>query len=259
MQSSPLKKIETVNLRYDRNVIINPNPDKKPAEEEILHYKVPELLQKLLSFALEDKTIKPDSNDAIHASYLLRQYSENPSLRKALAFCPDFIEVLCIVLNIADVLVSLYSASESTNMSVTQTVLFGAHSSALKRCQQHALAILNNLLLEDPLIDSYVANDENCLPGLSKMLTSSNQEIQDLAAKTLDYLSVTPENQTLICYAEDILYSIIRLLHSTKSDEAKKHVLQALIYLSANPKNVYVFCSISPICVYNSPCFAVTK
>ena len=142
------RRIQAINIRYDRNLLIHPNPDKKSQEEEILEEKIPDLLRILLNFLLEEKSLKPDSKEAIHAAYTLRQFSESALLRKAIPFCPDFIEVMCLMLNISEVIVRLNATPESSAMSTTQSILFGSYSSALNRCQQHALAILNNILLE---------------------------------------------------------------------------------------------------------------
>ena len=199
------------NLKYhdNKNQIINPIPENaKKTEQELALEKVPEHLHNILYGKSKEK---------IHASCALKKLSEDKMLRKALALTNNMIESLCAVLVI-----------EQDN---------DAH----KRCQQHALATISNLLLEDPVLDTFIANEENCLPGLAKMLCSVERETQELAAKVLDYISITLQNQTLICGTDTMLYGIIHCLTSSRKNvKIIEHVIQALVYLSANPKNRFM-------------------
>jgi hypothetical protein len=205
---SPHKSIWEVNLRYDKHNQAQPHPDlarKKEDEKDI--EKVPELVHTMLY---------GKSRDRIHAAFSLLNLSQKKNFRKPLGMSQDFIENICALL------------------------VIDQESDAHRRCQQHALGVLCNLLLEDPLLDTFIANDENCLPGLAKMLRSGDKVTQELAAKTLDYLCVTPENQTLVCNTDGILSGLISLLQNSKSTTTKNHGLQALIYLSANGKNRFL-------------------
>ncbi|KAF0974774.1 hypothetical protein FDP41_006248 [Naegleria fowleri] len=218
MASSPFKTFDSpsrsktlseLTFKFDKNQIINPNPDvAHKSESELVLEKVPELIQNLLYGKTKDK---------IHASCNLRKMSDEKVLRKPLAMTNNFVESICAV------------------------VMTEQESDGQKRCQQHALAILGNLLLEDPLLDTFIANEENCLPGLSKMLCSDDKETLELASRVLDYISVTFQNQSLVCTTDGLLYSIVQCLKtSQKNLKVKQHVIQALVYLSANPKNRFV-------------------
>jgi hypothetical protein len=199
------KSIWELNLRYDKNQIINPNPDiaRKNEAEQLLD-KAPELVHIMLY---------GKSKDRIHAAFSLKNLSEQKRFRKPLGMSQDFIE------------------------NISALLVIDQDTDAHKRCQQHALGILSNLLLEDPIMDSFIANDENCLPGIAKMLRSGDKTTQELVAKTLDYMSVTPDNQTLVCNSDGILSGFVTLLQTTKAVETRAHALQALVYLSGNSKN----------------------
>ncbi|KAG2378283.1 hypothetical protein C9374_008426 [Naegleria lovaniensis] len=203
------KTLSELTFKFDTKPIINPNPDvANKSESELVLDKVPEQIQSLLYGKTKDR---------IHASCNLRKLSDEKVLRKPLAMTNNFVESICAVL-MAD-----------------------QENDGQKRCQQHALAILGNLLLEDPLLDTFIANEENCLPGLSKMLCSDDKETLELASRVLDYISVTFQNQSLVCTTDGLLYSIVQCLKSsTKNLKVKQHVVQALVYLSANPKNRFV-------------------
>jgi hypothetical protein len=77
------------------------------------------------------------------------------------------------------------------------------------------------------------------LPGLVKMLSSDHKHIQEQAAKCLHSVSVNEENQTLVCTTEGLLAAVVHLLRNTKSNETRNHVLQALVLLSSNHKNLF--------------------
>jgi hypothetical protein len=96
-------------------------------------------------------------------------------------------------------------------------------------------------------MDSFIANDENFLPGLAKMLCSHEKLTQELAAKCLDYVSITPDNQTLICTTDSMMKGMVQLLKNTRSIEARSNVLQSLVYLSANPKNRFTIARVKNI------------
>ncbi|EFC46557.1 predicted protein [Naegleria gruberi] len=202
-------KLSELTFKYETKPIINPNPElANKSEAELTLEKVPDYIQTLLYGKSKDK---------IHASCMLRKISDEKILRKSMAMINNFIEAISAILVIEQ------------------------ENDAHKRCQQHALAILGNLLLEDPIIDAFIANEENCLPGLAKMLCSSDRETVELAARVLDYMSVTFQNQTLVCGTDTILYGIVQSLRSSgKSLKIKHHIIQALVYLSANPKNRFM-------------------
>ncbi|KAL0481310.1 hypothetical protein AKO1_012746 [Acrasis kona] len=203
--SSPYKQLYGLNLKYEKNQIINPNPENaRKHHAELILDKVPELVHIM---------IYGKSKDRIHAAFGLRNLTEEKRFRRPLGMSYDFIENVCALL------------------------MINQEGDAHKRCQQHALGILNNLLLEDPILDTFIANDENSLPGLAKMLRSTDRTTQELASKMLDYITVTQENQTLVCTSDRILSGVVVLLRNTKSNEVREHVLQALIYLSNNAKN----------------------
>lgn len=87
------------------------------------------------------------------------------------------------------------------------------------------------------MIDGFIANDENTLPGITNMLFKDDKETQELVSKILDYLSITKDNQTLICCTDKLISGVVHLLRKTTSNKARNHILQALIYLSSNPNN----------------------
>jgi hypothetical protein len=110
------KKLVELTLRYDKNQIIHPNPDmaNKPEAELILE-KVPELV----SIMLYGK-----SKERVHAAFGLKNLSDEKRFRIPLCLTPEFIESICAILFLEQ------------------------NADAHRRCQQHALAIVNNLLLE---------------------------------------------------------------------------------------------------------------
>ena len=89
-------------------------------------------------------------------------------------------------------------------------------------------------------MDAFIANDENMLPGLAKMLESPDRTTQDLAAKCLDYVSVSPEHHTLVCTTENLLRGVTQLLRNTRSRETRMHAIQALVYLSSHTNNRFL-------------------
>ncbi len=110
------KKLVELTLRYDKNQIIHPNPDKaNKTEEEFVLEKIPDLVRILING-------KP--KERVHVAFGLKNLSEEKRFRIPLCICADFIEAIC----------SLFYIEENTDVT--------------RRCQFHGLAILNNLLLE---------------------------------------------------------------------------------------------------------------
>eukprot|EP00761_Pharyngomonas_kirbyi_P013929 gb/GECH01013959.1/.p1 GENE.gb/GECH01013959.1/~~gb/GECH01013959.1/.p1 ORF type:complete len:461 (+),score=151.23 gb/GECH01013959.1/:1-1383(+) len=155
--------------------------------------------------------------DRIHSGFVLKSLSSKPELRLSLAMTGDFIECICLIL------------SEDAN-----------ESDAARRCQQHSLSIIVNILLEDPVLDTFIAHEENCIPGISKALCSEYQLTQELAATAIDYICVMEDNRSLVCCTEGMLDSLAKLLQYTDSLLARKHCLQAILYLSQHSRNRFI-------------------
>jgi hypothetical protein len=110
------KNLVKLTLRYDKNQIIHPNPDKaNKSKEEFFFEKVPQLVHILING-------KP--KERVHVAFGLKNLSEDKRFRIPLCMSADFIEAVC----------SLFYIEENTDVT--------------RRCQFHGLAILNNLLLE---------------------------------------------------------------------------------------------------------------
>lgn len=115
-RTQSLKKLYELTLRYDKNQIIHPNPDTANKQEaELILEKVPELARMMITGKTKER---------VHAAFGLKNLSDDKQFRKPLCMCKDFIESVCAVL------------------------FMEQNTDAHRRCQQHALAILNNLLLE---------------------------------------------------------------------------------------------------------------
>lgn len=175
---------------------------------------IPEQLEKVgehLGLFLNGKP-----NDRIHSGFILKSLSAKKELRLPLAMTGDFIESVCLVLS------------------------RGEDSDASRRCQQHALSIIINIQLEDPVLDTFIAHEENCLPGIAKALKSEYQLTQELASTALDYACVMEDNRSLVCFTEGMLDSMTILLRNTNSLLARTHCLQAFVYLSEHPRNRFL-------------------
>ena len=115
-RNQSFKKLYELTLRYDKNQIIHPNPDMANKQEaELILEKVPDLASVMIS---------GKSKERVHAAFGLKNLSDNKRFRTPLCMCKDFIESVCAVL------------------------FMEQNTDAHRRCQQHALAILNNVLLE---------------------------------------------------------------------------------------------------------------
>lgn len=108
---------------------------------------------------------------------------------------------------------------------------------ALRRCQQLLLDLLSQLTLTSPLLDQYIAHEENMTDAIAKLLLSSDRDLQESVAIVFDYFCVCEENRSHVCHTDHMLFGVVQLLHNTKSVDAREHVLQGLLYLSEMPEN----------------------
>lgn len=261
------KSIMDINVRYTKSSLIPRNPNPLNEDESIVRVTVPQLMQHV-ERAIQQSTFPVKT---IHTLFQLRQLSEKKKhLRPQLAALDGFVENLCKLLVHTTNLTRKFvrdkdgavigtisprkiastrrvsspdnrrkdSSGYSSSSILTQRA--GDAIDGLKRCQQHAMAIINSLLLVDPEIDAYIIADSNCLVGLGRMLNSTDAESQELAGICLDYLSVTAEHKTMLCTSEDLMRGIVHILHNTDSIIARTHVLQALACLSEDPDNRFV-------------------
>eukprot|EP01060_Flectonema_neradi_P034190 TRINITY_DN5933_c5_g1_i1.p1 TRINITY_DN5933_c5_g1~~TRINITY_DN5933_c5_g1_i1.p1 ORF type:complete len:563 (+),score=69.94 TRINITY_DN5933_c5_g1_i1:31-1689(+) len=146
----------------------------------------------------------------LHAAFALARCSQNQKNREKLAMTPGVLEAISHIMKHAE-------PSESG-----------------RRCQLHALTVLHNILLINQKIDVFIGHDENVISGLQHCLLTGPLPIQEIAITCLDYISILPDNQPVVCFKQGMLEMIAHLLQTTTSGYIVYHGLHTLTYLTTS-------------------------
>ena len=92
---------------------------------------------------------------------------------------------------------------------------------------------------QDPILDSHILDTPTCIPGIVNLCNSDSVTLQMLGATMADYLSVHEPHQIMIVQEDfELVTALVQLLHAQEDQAIRRHVCQALYYISNQPHNV---------------------
>ena len=169
-----------------------------------------------ISKTCKELTSSKQVETRLHAAFALARCSQHKQNRERLAMTPGVLEAVAHILKHAE-------PSESG-----------------RRCQLHALTVLHNILLINQKIDVFIGHDEKVLSGIQHCLQTGPLPIQEIAITCLDYVSILPENQPIVCFKQGLIDIVAHLLQTTSSGYIVYHGLHTLTYLTTSRRTHHI-------------------